>query len=105
MTTSAVGAIPLGIFVTDSMTRESYAKAFKLLKDEMGDEAFGGQKYPSVGITDDSQSEREAFADVWPETLLLLCLFHVPQSIWRWLYNAKNNISHGDRQSLMHDFY
>lgn len=104
MTSSPVGAIPLGVFFTDSMSRESNVAAFKLFKEQMGDEAFGGQRYPSVAMTDDSTPEREAFHEVWPETRLLLCLFHVPQAIWRWLYNAKNNINHGDRQNLMHDF-
>lgn len=104
MTPCPVGAVPLAVFFTNTTTTEAYAAAFGLLKKEMGEEAFCGQKYPSVGMTDDSQPERDGFLSVWDETTLLLCLFHVPQAVWRWLYNAKNGIDHRDRQSLMHDF-
>lgn len=104
MTPSPIGAIPLAVFLTNTMTKEAYAASFGLLKKEMGEEAFFGQKYPSVGMTDDSKAERDGFQEVWPETKLLLCLFHVPQAVWRWIYNANHGIDHRDRQSLMHDF-
>lgn len=104
MRPTAVGAAPLGVCFTDTMTEEAYAAAFGLLKEEMGEEAFFGKKYPLVAMTDDSKPERDGFHRVWEETTLLLCLFHVPQAVWRWLYDGKHGIDNGDRQSLMHDF-
>jgi len=35
---------------------------------------------------------------------LRLCLFHVPQAVWRWLWAAPHNICKEDRQILMAEF-
>ena len=55
---------------------------------------FGGRGAagPRVIMTDDSTSERNALGAVWPEARLLLCIFHVLQAAWRWLFSQKNGI-------------
>lgn len=34
-------------------------------------------------MTDDSAPEKKALKSVWPESLQLLCQFHVAQAEWR----------------------
>ena len=104
MLPTAAGAVPGGVFITNTGTRESYRAAFELLADELGTRAFGGQGYPEIIMTDDSQPERDALRDVWGLAKLLLCLFHISQAVWRWLLDAKHGIQKEHRQSLMHDF-
>lgn len=105
MTPSPVGATPLAVFITDSTTEESYAAAFNLLDEALGDSAFCGRSCgPEIFITDDSNAERSALDSVWRGAILLLCIFHVAQSVWRWLWEAKHEIEKNDRQPLMKDF-
>ena len=74
---------------------------FQLLKDVLGQSAFYSSGYPKCVITDDSDAERGALAEVWPQSKLLLCIFHVLQAAWRWLWNSKNAIAKSDRKSLI----
>lgn len=105
MTPSPVGAVPLAVFITDSTTEESYTAAFKLLDQVFGQNAFGGQTNgPEIFMTDDSDAERNALGFVWQGATLLLCIFHVAQSIWRWLWDSKHCIDKDDRQPLMKEF-
>jgi hypothetical protein len=105
MTPSPVGAVPLAVFITDSTTKESYSTAFQLLVEVFGQKAFGGRSSgPKIFMTDDSDAERGALGFVWHEAILLLCIFHVAQCIWRWLWDAKHSIEKDDRQQLMKEF-
>ena len=52
-------------------------------------------------MTDDSESQRQALAAVWPEATQLLCIFHVLQGFWTWLHEGKNKITKEHRQVLM----
>ena len=52
-------------------------------------------------MTDDCDAERLALSKVWSEAILLLCVFHVLQAMWNWLWAAKNKIEHNDRQILL----
>lgn len=104
MQPTAAGAVCSGVFITKSSCHKSYKTAFQLLADELGDMAFAGQKYPAIIMTDDSKPEREALHDIWPLAVLLLCLFHICQAVWRWLLDGKHGIRKDHRQSFMHDF-
>ena len=57
-------------------------------------DAFGGRGSagPQILMTDDSASERNALHSVWPDATRLLCVFHVLQATWRWLFSHKNGI-------------
>lgn len=101
---SQCGAIPVGVLITDSTTEESYTVGFKLLKLAFEPNAFGGQQYPSVFMTDDSAAERNALAAVWPDSDQKLCLFHVAQALWRWLWKSGHGIELTDRKELILQF-
>jgi hypothetical protein len=102
---SPFGALLLGLIITDSQTKKSFQTGFGLLKEiideQLGDNAFGGRGYPKIVMTDDCQEERDALKDTWKEIITLLCTFHVPQAIWRWLWDSRNKIDHENRKDLM----
>ena len=103
LTPCAAGAVPLAVLITPGQSQADYEAGFRLLKDSCGN-VFGGSSHPAVFMTDDSNAERSALAATWPESLLRLCLFHVPQANWRWLWDSKNAIEKEDRPSLMNEF-
>lgn len=65
------------------------------------DVAFNGKLHPDCFITDDSEPERAALREVWPESKQFLCVFHVLQAAWRWLWNSKNSVTLEDRKPLI----
>lgn len=99
----AAGAVPLAVLITQGQAESDYVAAFRLLRDHGGVQ-FGGVSYPQIFITDDSTAEQNSLAEVWPESDQKLCLFHVPQANWRWLWDATNNIAKNDRPVLMAEF-
>ena len=55
-------------------------------------------------MTDDAASEGNAILNKWPAVVLLLCVFHLLQAYWRWLWNADNKIAKMDRPTLFNLF-
>ncbi|KAE9531995.1 hypothetical protein AGLY_010197 [Aphis glycines] len=55
-------------------------------------------------MTDDSKSERQALNEIFPNSTLLLCTFHVLQALWRWLCETKHGVSKFERQLYMQRF-
>jgi len=104
LTVTAAGAVPLGVMITDSTSAASYISGFTLLKSVLPEQSFGCRGYPSVFLTDDSDAERTALQTCWPDADLKLCLFHVPQAVWRWLWDEKHKIDKDDRKELMSEF-
>ena len=47
---------------------------------------------PKLALTDDANAERNALKHTWPSMILLLCLFHVLQAVWGWLWKAAHHI-------------
>jgi len=99
----AAGAVPVAVIITDGQAKKDYTAGFRQLR-ECGLRLFGGNGYPEVFMTDDSDAEQQALHAVWPESRQTLCLFHVPQANWRWLWDTKNMISKDDRPKLMTEF-
>ncbi|KAF0713108.1 SWIM-type domain-containing protein [Aphis craccivora] len=103
LTPCAAGAAPLGVIISKGQSEASYSSGFNLIKQNVKN-AFSGQGYPSLFLTDNSDAEINALKIVWPQSRSLLCIFHVLQSVWRWLWDSKNNIKKEDRTSMMHAF-
>lgn len=104
LTSCGIGAVPLGMFITKGQKTEDYKAAFSLMKDSVP-YSFGGQGFPKQFIIDDNVAERQALKAVWPESNILLCKFHVLQSVWRWLWDSKHNIQNDDRKLLFKLFH
>ena len=62
---------------------------------------FLGKEGPQVMMTDMAASEHSAIAEVFPGCKQLLCIFHVLQAAWRWLWSTGAGIAKGDRPSSM----
>lgn len=70
----AVGALPLGLFITSDELEITLEKAINLLKTILPSHAFfgrGPQVGPIVFLTDDSSAERNALEMCWPQGIVL----------------------------------
>lgn len=101
---SKIGGVPLGCIIHYEQNEQVYEYCFKALRELLGNEGFYGKSYPSVFMTDDSAAERNAIKTVFPDSALLLCSFHVMQTVWRWLWNSEHRIEKEDRRILMLHF-
>ena len=101
---SPIGALPLAEIITTREDTETVMFGLETLKSVLPPDAFYGRGRdlgPHVFMTDDSDSERNALAAVWPQSVLLLCVFHVLQALWSWLWDGKHGIEHSDRPILL----
>ena len=89
-------------FLSQVMKKKQTLKdALEMLKTCLPDYAFYGAQFPKVVMTDNCHELRSSLSDVWPGAVSLLCLFHVLQQVWRWLFEKKNGISVEDRPKLL----
>jgi len=77
----------------------SYTETFRNFNTSFPN-AFVGRSYASVLMTYNSAAEKGALREVWPRSRQLLCLFHVPQAVWRWVWSS-HKVKATDRQRLM----
>ena len=123
LTHSVAGGLPLGCLITSSESKEVIEKALALYCELLDNDSFYGRgskgtvpmpytQYlyvmkcdflligPVVFLTDDSAAERSALEAVFPDSIRLLCVFHVLQAYWRFLWDSKNTIPKEDRPHL-----
>ena len=103
-TSSPAGGLTLGVMVTSAESKASVVEGMKALQSVIPINGFGGKGStagPDVILTEDSTAEREGLREVWPNSILLLCIFHFLQSTWRWLCSGQNQIAKNDGQILM----
>ena len=101
-TSSPCRGLLLGVAITSDEKESTIKKALQLLLKVLPEGSFYGSKNgPKVVMTDDSNTEREAISQTWPNAHLLLCVFHFLQSHWTWLYEGKNKIKNEHRAILI----
>ena len=103
-TSNAGGGLPLAVVVTSGESTSSLQQAMSSLRDILPEDAFGGRGKddgPQAVITDDCTAEKEGLSLTWSNTIQFLCIFHMLQSVWRWLCDSKHNINKEHRQTLM----
>jgi len=59
---------------------------------------------PDICMTDNDDGLRNALKAVWQGDTLFLCLFHVLQTVWRYLFTNNSGIAPQDRQLLFSKF-
>ena len=104
MCPSSAGGLPLATLVTTREDTPTIEFGLELLKSILPSYAFYGRGPalgPALGITDDSESERQALLSAWPQLVHLLCQFHLLQALWQWLWSANHNIQKDDRAPLL----
>ena len=103
-TSNAAGALPLGVIITSDEQEDTIQQGLQLLNKVVPEGAFygrGSRQGPAIVMTDDSFAERNALHSVWPQTKLLLCVFHFLQRNWTWLHDGTNQITNEDRKTLI----
>ena len=106
-THSVSGALPLGIFITSDEQESTLKQGFEMLRSCLPQHAFNGrgpEQGPQVILTDNCKEERNALKSVWPSCVLLLCIFHMLQQVWRWLHEGSHNINQSDRPHILNLF-
>lgn len=105
LTYSSAGGLPLGVFITTSETQETISVAIQLLLAVFPPERFFGHPDgPLVVMTTDWAPLRQALHEVFPKASLLLCIFHLLQAMWRWLWNSSNEVPKEHRAHLLKSF-
>ncbi|XP_066917456.1 uncharacterized protein [Clytia hemisphaerica] len=102
VTHSVAGALPLGIIITSDEREETIVKALTLYKGILPEEAFyNSPTGPDIFMTDNCGELRNSLHRIWPDSTLLLCIFHILQQVWRWLYDKNHGVSQNDRVEIM----
>ena len=107
MCPSTVGALPLAEMITTREDEETIKFGLTCLKSVLPPGAFYGRGSglgPQVFMTDDCLAERNALSSAWPQSVLLLCIFHVLKAVWTWLWDSKHSIATSDRAVLINVF-
>ena len=104
MCPTPVGGLPLGTLITTRADEATICEALELYKSLLSDKSFFGRGKdlgPILAITDDDAAERNALHLAWSGTSLLLCIFHLLQAVWTWLWSAEHKIEKQDRPTLI----
>lgn len=105
LTHSSVGSLPLGVVITTSETQETIYAAMQLLQVVFPPDAFFGHpEGPLIVMTDDRSVLRQALREAFPNSALLLCVLHLLQAMWRWLWNSLNEVPKQHRAYLLNSF-
>ena len=103
-THSVSGTLPIGIAITSDEHMETLTETFVLSKSLFPNNSFFGKGRPDVIMTDNCSQLREGLYEVFPESTLILCIFHILQQVWRWLFDKKHGVSVNDRLEIMRSF-
>ena len=88
----------IAITITSDEQEETLKKVFALLKSILPDDSFyNSLSGPSVIMTDNCGELYQSLYYNWPDVALLLCIFHILQQVWRWLYESCHDIAKNDR--------
>ncbi|KAK3887599.1 hypothetical protein Pcinc_008303 [Petrolisthes cinctipes] len=102
MTHSAAGGLPVRLLITSSESEKVLTEGFRLLRDLFPNNAFfGRQEGPEIFTTDDAEAERKALHNVFHDSTLLLCSFHILQAMWRFLWDAKHKVEKEHRPHIL----
>lgn len=55
-------------------------------------------------MTDNCEELRNSLKKVWPDSVLFLCIFHILQQVWRWLFEKEHSVHKKDRVEIMKSF-
>lgn len=104
-TNSCAGGLPVGTLILTSESTSIISRGLKLWTDLFSPSSLGGRskRGPKVFMSDDSKAERNALNEIFPEATLLLCIFHVLQATWRYLWDSNHGVILKHRQILYNE--
>jgi len=92
----------VGILITSDEKEDTLVKGLEMLQSIFPEDAFYKREFgPQVIMSDNCDELRSAQNTVWPHSYLLLCVFHILQQVWRWLFEKKHGIGKNDRLEIM----
>lgn len=97
---SVAGALPIGVLITSSESQPCISKALQIYKKIIPENSFAGRGSevgPKIGMSDQSGSERGALGIEFPFITLLLCIFHVLQAMWKYLWLKAHKVLDSER--------
>ena len=104
---SVVGGLPVAEILTTREDTDTIMFGLELLKSVLPGGAFYGRGRdagPQLFMTDDCDALRNALAGAWESSELLLCIFHILQAQWNWLWDGKHGVEKSDRPALLNLF-
>jgi len=104
-TNRCAGGLPVSIIILTSESTSIISRGLKFWTDIFSQSSSGGRskRGSKVFMSDDSKSERNALNENFPEATLLLCIFHVLQATWRYLWDSNPGIILQHRQILYNE--
>jgi len=79
-TSHSGGGLPLGAMIVSDESTTTIQDSFLQLLTILPKKAFyNAENGPSIIMTDNSESQRQALSATWPKATMLLCVFHVLQ--------------------------
>ena len=93
-----------GMILASDEEELTLMKVLKTLHEILPERTFYGNAGPSVIMTDNCNELRNALKKRFPNSWLLLCIFHMLQQVWRWFYDRLHNIWADDRVEIMKKF-
>ncbi|XP_052130785.1 uncharacterized protein LOC127751360 [Frankliniella occidentalis] len=96
---SPVCGLPEGLLITFSETEIVVAAALQLWTEIIPSNAFCGRglQGPKIIMTDDSTHQRNSLRAVFPFAIYLLCIFHVLQAMWRYIWDSEHKVKFEDK--------
>ena len=78
------GGLSIGMFVTFSESKSDIKNGLLLLKEIWENNGINNFE-PVCFMSDDCAAQIGALSEIFPNSITLLCQFHVVQALWRWL--------------------
>ncbi|GFV79409.1 SWIM-type domain-containing protein [Trichonephila clavipes] len=101
VTYSSIGAIPLGCLVMTSESAPCVKAALELWKHILPNDCFFNKNEgPDIFFTNENETERQSLKSVFPKSHLLICLSHILQTSWTFIWDRKNAIKKDHRSVL-----
>ena len=81
-TSHSGGGLPLGAMIVSDESASTLKDGLSQMLTILPKNAFyNAADGPGIIMTDDSESQRQALTTTWPKATMLLCTFHVLQSL------------------------
>ncbi|KAK3912996.1 Zinc finger and BTB domain-containing protein 11 [Frankliniella fusca] len=103
LTPSVAGGLPIGLLITFSENENVITAALQKWIEILPKHAFygrGPKQGPKIILSDDHSASRNSLRYCWPETVLLLCIFHVLQAMWRYVWNSEHGVKFEHRAEI-----
>ncbi|PIK51750.1 hypothetical protein BSL78_11340 [Apostichopus japonicus] len=102
LTDSVAGGLPLGCLIVGSDSTVAIKHGLEMLHNLIGVGAYygRGRKGPQVFLTSNSEEERLALDQMYPSAKQVLCIFHILQAFWQFLFGEEHQIADADRYNL-----